>query len=64
LTQLSIDELMEVEVNEKVRALTSLLKRDDVPKAFKAEPFSKTCARTEVLFLPRVLLFFLCTTFL
>jgi hypothetical protein len=62
--RLTEDELEDVEANDKVRTLTSLLKRDDVPKAFVAEPFSKTRARTEVHFLPRVFSICLCAAFL
>jgi hypothetical protein len=40
-TQLSVDELKEAEVDEKVRTLTSLLKKHDVPKVFRTEHFSK-----------------------
>jgi hypothetical protein len=47
-TRLSVDELKEAEVDEKVRVLTSLLNKSDVPKMVGTEPFSKTQARAEV----------------
>jgi hypothetical protein len=41
-TRILVDELKEVDVDEKVHAFTSLLKKHEVPKVFGTEPFSKT----------------------
>jgi hypothetical protein len=63
-TRLSIDELKEAEVNEKVRALTFLLKKSDVPKVFGTEPFRKARPRAEVRSFIRIfLIYFLLTPF-
>jgi hypothetical protein len=40
--RLSGDELKEIEIDDKVRTLTSLLKKDDVPMKFGTEPFSQS----------------------
>jgi hypothetical protein len=40
-TRLLVDKLKEAKVDEKVRTLTSLLKKHDVPKVFRTEHFSK-----------------------
>jgi tRNA A37 threonylcarbamoyladenosine dehydratase len=53
-TRLSVDELKEAKVDDKVHALTSLLKKHDVPKVFGTEPFSKAHPRTEVLSLSKL----------
>jgi hypothetical protein len=47
--RLSVDELKETNIDDKVRALTSLLKKDDVPKSIGTEPFSKAHTHAEVL---------------
>jgi hypothetical protein len=47
-TQITFDELKEVEIDDGVRVVTSLTKRNDVPKNFGMEAFSKTHPRTEV----------------
>jgi hypothetical protein len=40
-TRLSSDELKDINIDDRVRTATSLLKKDNVPKEFEAEPFSK-----------------------
>jgi hypothetical protein len=47
-TRLSSDELKEIEIDDKVRSITALLKKDDMPNEFVTEPFSKAHPRTEV----------------
>jgi hypothetical protein len=44
-----VDELKETNIDDKVRTLTSLLKKDDVPKSIGTEPFSKAHTHAEVL---------------
>jgi hypothetical protein len=50
-TQFSSDELREVEIDDGVRAVTSLKKKSTVPKIFGTEAFSKSHPRTEVCIL-------------
>jgi hypothetical protein len=47
-TQISSDELREVEIDDSVRAVTNIKKKAFVPKVFGAVAFSKTSPRTEV----------------
>jgi hypothetical protein len=47
-TRFTFDELKEVEIDERVCAVTSLMKKIDVPKIFGMEAFSKSHPRTEV----------------
>jgi hypothetical protein len=47
-TQISSDELKEAEIDDSVRAVTSLKKKSIVPKVFGAVAFSKSHPRTEV----------------
>jgi hypothetical protein len=44
----SSDELKEVEIDDGVRAVTSLNKKSILPKIFGTEAFSKSHPRTEV----------------
>jgi hypothetical protein len=53
-TRLSVDELKEAKVDEKVCTLNSLLKKHDVPMVFGTEPFSKAHPHTEVLYLSKL----------
>jgi hypothetical protein len=50
-TQISSDELKEAEIDDGVRAVTSLKKKSIVPKVFGAVAFSKSHPHTEVLLL-------------
>jgi hypothetical protein len=50
-TRFSSDELKEAEINDGVRAVTSLKKKSIVPKIFGTEAFSKSHPRTEVCLL-------------
>jgi hypothetical protein len=47
-TRFCSDELKEAEINDGVRAVTSLKKKSIVPKIFSTEAFSKSNPRTEV----------------
>jgi hypothetical protein len=47
-TRISSDELKEAEIDDGVRAVTSLKKKSIVPKIFDAVAFSKSRPRTEV----------------
>jgi hypothetical protein len=47
-TPFSSDELREAEIDDGVRAVTSLKKKSPVPKNFGMEAFSKSHPRTEV----------------
>jgi hypothetical protein len=47
-TRYSSDELKEAEIDDGVRAVTSLMKRSPVLKVFVMEAFSKSHPRTEV----------------
>jgi hypothetical protein len=47
-TQISSDELKEVEIDDIVCAITNIKKKAFVPKIFGAVAFSKTFPRTEV----------------
>jgi hypothetical protein len=47
-TRYSSDELKEAEIDDSVRAVTSLTKKSPVPKIFSMEAFSKSHPRTEV----------------
>jgi hypothetical protein len=47
-TQFSSDELREAEIDDRVRAVTSMKKKSHVPKNFGTEAFSKSHPRTEV----------------
>jgi hypothetical protein len=47
-TRISSDELKEAEIDDGVRAVTSLKKKSIVPKIFSAVAFSKSRPRTEV----------------
>jgi hypothetical protein len=47
-TQFSSDELREAEIDDRVRAVTSLKKKSTVPKIFGTEAFSKSHPRTEL----------------
>jgi hypothetical protein len=47
-TQFSSDELREAEIDDRVRAVTSLKKKSTVPKIFGTEVFSKSHPRTEL----------------
>jgi hypothetical protein len=47
-TRYSSDELKEAEIDDGVRAVTSLMKKSPVPKIFSTEAFSKSYPRTEV----------------
>jgi hypothetical protein len=49
-TQVSDDELKAAEIDERVRLVSSLLKKDEVPKSFVREPFSKSRPRTRYIF--------------
>jgi hypothetical protein len=49
-----VNELKETKVDEKVHALTSLLKKHEVPKVFKTGPFSKARPHIAVLSLPEL----------
>jgi hypothetical protein len=49
-TRVSNDELKAIEIDERIRLLTSLLQMDKVPKSFSVEPFSTICSRTAVSF--------------
>jgi hypothetical protein len=52
LTQISQDELHEVEIHECVRAITNIKKKSPMPKAFGAVAFSKVFPRPEVYLSP------------
>jgi hypothetical protein len=47
-TRISQDELHEAEIDECVRTVTNIKKKDPVPKIFGAVAFSKAFPRTEV----------------
>jgi hypothetical protein len=47
-TQYFSDEWKEAEIDDGVRAITSLTKKSPVPKVFGTEAFSKSHPRTEV----------------
>jgi hypothetical protein len=47
-TRISQDELHEAEIDECVRTVTNIKKKDPVPKTFGAVAFSKAFPRTEV----------------
>jgi hypothetical protein len=47
-TCISQDELHEAEIDECVRTVTNIKKKDPMPKIFGAVAFSKVFARTEV----------------
>jgi hypothetical protein len=47
-TQLSSDELKNIEVDDTVRDVNALMKKSAIPKEFGTEPFSKACPRDEV----------------
>jgi hypothetical protein len=47
-TQFSSDDLREAEIDDGVRAITSLKKKLTMPKIFGTEAFSKSHPRTEV----------------
>jgi hypothetical protein len=47
-TRFSPDELKEVEIDDRVRANTSLKKKSPVPKIFGTEAFNKSNPRTNV----------------
>jgi hypothetical protein len=47
-TRVSQDELHEAEIDECVRTVTNIKKKDPVPKIFGAVAFSKVFPRTEV----------------
>jgi hypothetical protein len=47
-TRFTSDELKEAEIDDRVRAVTSLTKKMVVPKKFGIEAFSKLHPRTEV----------------
>jgi hypothetical protein len=47
-TRFSTDKLREAEIDDGVRAVTSLTKKTTVPKNFGTEAFSKSHPRTEV----------------
>jgi hypothetical protein len=47
-TRISQDELHEAEIDECVRTVTNIKKKDPVPKIFGAVAFSKVFPRTEV----------------
>jgi hypothetical protein len=47
-TQISSDELKEIEIDDGVRAVTKLNKKSIVPKIFGIAAFSKLNPRTEV----------------
>jgi hypothetical protein len=47
-TRISSDDLKDIDINDGVRAVSALLKKDNVPKEFGTEPFSKAHPRTEV----------------
>jgi hypothetical protein len=51
-TRISPDELHEAEIDDSVRAVTNIKKKDVVPKVFGAVAFSKAFPRTEVCSLP------------
>jgi hypothetical protein len=48
LTRFTSDELREAEIDDGVRAVTSLMKKTAIPKNFGMEAFSKSHPRTEV----------------
>jgi hypothetical protein len=50
--RISPDELHEAEIDDSVRAVTNIKKKDVVPKFFGAVAFSKAFPRTEVRSLP------------
>jgi hypothetical protein len=50
--RISPDELHEAEIDDSVRAVTNIKKKDVVPKVFGAVAFSKAFPRTEVRSLP------------
>jgi hypothetical protein len=47
-TRISQDELHEAEIDECVRTVTNIKKKDPMPKIFSAVAFSKAIPRTEV----------------
>jgi hypothetical protein len=47
-TQISSDELKEIEIDDSVRAVTKLKKNSTMPKVFGTAAFSKLNPRTEV----------------
>jgi hypothetical protein len=53
-TRISPDELHEVDIDDSVRAVTNIKRRDVVPKTLGAVAFSKASPRTEVCSLPRL----------
>jgi hypothetical protein len=48
LTRISQDKLHEAEIDECVRTVTNIKKKDPVPKIFGAVALSKAFSRTEV----------------
>jgi hypothetical protein len=50
--RISPDELHEAEIDDSVRAVTNIKKKDVVPKVFGTVAFSKAFPRTEVCSLP------------
>jgi hypothetical protein len=57
-TRFSSNELREVEINDGVRAVTSLKKKSTLPKIFGTKAFSKSHARTEVCIMCLLTVFF------
>jgi hypothetical protein len=51
-TRISPDELHEAEIDDSVRAVTNIKKKDVMPKVFGTVAFSKAFPRTEVRSLP------------
>jgi hypothetical protein len=51
-TRISPDGLHEAEIDDSVRAVTNIKKKDVMPKVFGAVAFSKAFPRTEVRSLP------------
>jgi hypothetical protein len=51
-TRISPDELHEAEIDDSVRTVTNIKRRDVMPKVFGAVAFSKAFPRTEVRSLP------------
>jgi hypothetical protein len=63
-TQFSSDELKEAEIDDGVRAVTSLKKKSTVPKTFSTEAFSKSNPRIEVCLLCPLTKYFCLATYL
>jgi hypothetical protein len=49
-TRVSDDELKAAEINERIRPVTSLLRKDEAPRHLSVEPFGKKCPSTTVSF--------------